>query len=333
MLSLPMLAPQISNTGDEDSGRTPLQLAQFHTTDGDTAQRFLTGAYTPGWQITEFARGAAITHLRRNTGSVTVDEMAFDGRVHCASQGNDSVIVIQPRQGVLTVDGEPVPAGDTPILIAEGLPCLLQADAARFTVVTVAATLLRRLLSERNTPPPGQIHFLSRYPRSEAGARAWHRALEYLDGSLPSAETVNQPLVLAAAAQSLAAAMFECFASTTRVGHDLLLTAKVSPALRDALSFIEHHAADGIRPRDVAAAVRLTPRAVQHLFRRHLNTTPTEYLRRIRLHRAHQDLLGADRSTSTVAQIAQRCGFAHPGRFAVLYRETYGRSPRASLHQ
>ncbi|OOK72761.1 bacterial regulatory helix-turn-helix s, AraC family protein [Mycobacterium kansasii] len=34
--------------------------------------------------------------------------------------------------------------------------------------------------------------------------------------------------------------------------------------------------------KDVAAVVHLTPRAVQYLFRQQLDTTPTEYLRRIR---------------------------------------------------
>ena len=84
---------------------------------------------------------------------------------------------------------------------------------------------------------------------------------------------------------------------------------------------------------DVAAAVHLTPRAVQYLFRRQLDTTPTEYIRRIRLGRAHQELLAATTSTSTVTEIAQRWGFAHTGRFAVLYRRSYGQSPHTTLRQ
>ncbi|WP_156763149.1 AraC family transcriptional regulator, partial [Mycobacterium sp. E787] len=34
-----------------------------------------------------------------------------------------------------------------------------------------------------------------------------------------------------------------------------------------------------------------------------------------------------------VTQIAARWGFAHTGRFAVLYRQTYGQSPHATLKQ
>jgi transcriptional regulator GlxA family with amidase domain len=70
---------------------------------------------------------------------------------------------------------------------------------------------------------------------------------------------------------------------------------------------------------------------VQYLFRQRLDTTPTEYLRRVRLHRAHQELIAGDRSSATVTGIAQRWGFAHTGRFAVLYREVYGQSPHTTL--
>jgi AraC-like DNA-binding protein len=72
---------------------------------------------------------------------------------------------------------------------------------------------------------------------------------------------------------------------------------------------------------------------VQYLFRRQLDTTPTEFMRRVRLHRAHQELQDGERSNTTVTEIAQRWGFTHRGRFAVLYRQTYGQSPHTTLRQ
>jgi transcriptional regulator GlxA family with amidase domain len=67
------------------------------------------------------------------------------------------------------------------------------------------------------------------------------------------------------------------------------------------------------------------------MFRKHLECTPTDYLRRVRLHNAHQDLLAGSRATTTVAEVARRWGFGHLGRFAVHYREHYGQSPHLSL--
>jgi transcriptional regulator GlxA family with amidase domain len=163
--------------------------------------------------------------------------------------------------------------------------------------------------------------------------RAWHRALDYVTVSFASADTVQHPLIAAAAAPLLATVLLECYPSNVTAEQNLLSDPVVSQTLKDALAFIHRHAADDIGVNDVAAEAHLTPRAVQYLFRRELDTTPTEYLRRVRLHHAHDDLMTGDRSKTTVAEIAQRWGFAHTGRFAVLYRQTYGQSPHTTLRQ
>ena len=66
------------------------------------------------------------------------------------------------------------------------------------------------------------------------------------------------------------------------------------PILRDAVSFIQDNADADIGLEDIAAAVNVSPRSVQYAFRRNLGTTPLEYLRRVRLDRAHRDLKAAD---------------------------------------
>lgn len=67
------------------------------------------------------------------------------------------------------------------------------------------------------------------------------------------------------------------------------------------------------------------------MFRKHRDCTPIEYLRRVRLDHAHRDLVGGDRHTTSVAEVARRWGFAHLGRFAIYYRDEYGRSPHETL--
>ena len=101
--------------------------------------------------------------------------------------------------------------------------------------------------------------------------------------------------------------------------------------LRRATAYIEANAGNDIALTDIAEAVHVTPRAVQYMFRRHLNMTPLQYLRRIRLDLAHRDLEVASHPDQTVTQIAARWGFMHTGRFAVLYRQTFGRSPHETL--
>jgi transcriptional regulator GlxA family with amidase domain len=101
--------------------------------------------------------------------------------------------------------------------------------------------------------------------------------------------------------------------------------------LRRAIEFIHDNAHRDIGLSDIAAAINVTPRSVQYTFRRHLGTTPLEYLRRVRLDRAHRDLQAADPSVDTVMEIAGRWQFGHPGRFSMAYKEAFGRPPSRTL--
>jgi AraC-like DNA-binding protein len=102
--------------------------------------------------------------------------------------------------------------------------------------------------------------------------------------------------------------------------------------IRRAVAFLEEHAHDDIGLAEIATAAGVTPRAVQFAFRRHLDTTPTAYLRKVRLHRAHDDLVAGDPTRDSVAATAERWGFGNPGRFAAAYRDAFGCSPRETLH-
>ncbi len=72
------------------------------------------------------------------------------------------------------------------------------------------------------------------------------------------------------------------------------VTSPLPETVKEAVLFIHRHIAEDIGIQtQVAAAVHLTPRAVQYLFRRQLDTTPTEYMRRVRPSRAHHELMTA----------------------------------------
>jgi AraC-like DNA-binding protein len=321
--------------GDLDARRVTAALRheQFGTSEPADARRFFAHAYTPGWRVTGLASGSAVTHRRCHARSITVDDVLIQGNARCEIPAADSVIVVQPRSGSLTVSGNPLPDGNWPVLVAPGMSCVLELNTARFDVVGITADVLRRTAAELCAPLPEQIRFLDRRPGSQTRVRAWLRALDYVIATFASADSASQPLIAAGAAPLLSTALLECYPSNATVEHDLLSDPAVPETLKDAVSFIHRHAAGSVGINEVAAAVHLTPRAVQYLFRQRLDTTPTEYLRRVRLHRAHHDLMAGDRSSATVTEIAERWGFAHTGRFAVLYRQTYGESPHATLRQ
>ena len=109
--------------------------------------------------------------------------------------------------------------------------------------------------------------------------------------------------------------------------------AKFPRMLRRAIDSIDGNAEYDITIQEIAAAADVTPRAIQYAFREHLDVTPLEYLRRVRLERAHKALTLADPARDTVTAIAGRCGFPHPGRFSSAYKAAFGVEPSQTLRR
>ncbi|MEV4130686.1 helix-turn-helix domain-containing protein [Dactylosporangium sp. NPDC049742] len=76
----------------------------------------------------------------------------------------------------------------------------------------------------------------------------------------------------------------------------------------------------------------MSAHALQYAFARHHQMSPMQYLRRVRLARAHQDLLDVDPTTgATVTAIAARWGFANHSRFTASHHATCGEPPSTTL--
>lgn len=183
---------------------------------------------------------------------------------------------------------------------------------------------------------PGQrpVRLTGHRPHSADDARRLSRTIGYLrDHVLADPDSADQPLVASTAAQHLAASVLAAFPNTMSEAVPGPDGTDTRPAmLRRAPAYIDDHAGEPVTVADIAGAARVTVRALQYAFRRHLDTTPLAQLRRVRLAHAHHDLLAADPSDgATVTEIAARWGFYHPGRFASLYRDTYRRAPRLAL--
>lgn len=172
------------------------------------------------------------------------------------------------------------------------------------------------------------LRLTSLHPRNAVAARQWARAFDYLMSAAVAAE--GDELIEAGLARHALTTVLSCFPSTfsdaiTRDGGG-----DGAAAVRRALSYIDEHAHLPITVDDVAAAVHISTRGLQYAFRRSLNTTPTDFLRRVRLDRAHRDLRNGT-GAETVTHIARRWGFGNTSRFNQLYRQTYGRTAKETL--
>lgn len=82
---------------------------------------------------------------------------------------------------------------------------------------------------------------------------------------------------------------------------------------------------------ELAAEAGISTRALELAFRKEFDTTPRDYVMQARLKRAHDDLTRAVPGATTVTDIALKWGFAHVGRFARRYRESFGINPSKAL--
>jgi AraC-like DNA-binding protein len=79
----------------------------------------------------------------------------------------------------------------------------------------------------------------------------------------------------------------------------------------------------------IAAELGVGVRTLQAAFRTWRSTTPSAFLRDLRLQRVREELRQGDTS-AFVTDVALRAGFTHLGRFSAAYRQTFGESPNTT---
>lgn len=194
-------------------------------------------------------------------------------------------------------------------------------------------TAVAALLGARRS---GAVRFRLSSRPSKQGAVAVARLMHFLlrnagpNGLLSSGALLRDQL-----RRTLVASLIEAYPEEFPSPAEVSSGDVRPPAVRRAVAYLEGSVEDSIediRIDDVAAAARLSPRALQEAFRKHLDTTPMAYLKSIRLARAHSELRQSSvEGGTTVAEIAYRWGFGNLGRFAADYRREFGQSPSEVL--
>jgi transcriptional regulator GlxA family with amidase domain len=126
--------------------------------------------------------------------------------------------------------------------------------------------------------------------------------------------------------------VLDTFAHTSTPVPEAVLAPR-NASLRQAVEFVHASAHLPVTSADVARHAGLTARGLQQAFARHLETTPTEYLRAVRLDRVREELRSASPEVTSVADVARRWAFAHLGRFSAAYVRRFGEYPRETLQR
>jgi AraC-like DNA-binding protein len=312
---------------------------RFDSTDLGRTEEFLSMAYTK-MRIGGRAERTRAQVTREATGSLSVDELAFDydmshnaqepiGKV-CLCSVHSGGIVRRYSEGTEGSFG----AGDVFMYAPHDRSYAGVIQGARYSLLLFDPGLLDHVAATARGRGSGHVRLTGDRPVSPTPARQLRSMIAYLcEHVLADPAICVALLIVSTVSQHVAASVLNTFPHNALLEPAAEANRDAHPAtVRRAVAYIDAHAGEPVTLADIAAAAGTTGRAVQAAFRRHLGTTPMGYLRRVRLDGAHRDLQAADPATgATVAAIAARWGFSPMARFTSFYQEQYGTLPSRTL--
>ncbi|MFD4668498.1 helix-turn-helix transcriptional regulator [Lentzea sp. NPDC058450] len=310
----------------------------FSTTDPDEAHAFIGQMYTArSGKAAAVDKTSPLSLSQISAGGISFVDFTMPPDLTLSLDGTDDLsittLVSGTTQAELGKNTERYREGDVCLGSFPRGDYLVACRDLRVHIMTVPAAMLTEVASTMPGEVPAPLRFDSLEPLSATAVRQWKRAAAFVHSVLNDDEAASSPLIIGSAGRLLAATALSVF-PTRSLDSATLETGATPRTLRKAEEFIHAHAHTDIGLADIAHACHVTPRALQYAFARHHERTPLQYLRHVRLARAHEDLLRADPARGdTVTSIAIRWGFAHAGRFAITYREAYGYSPSQSLRR
>jgi AraC-like DNA-binding protein len=321
------------------SACSPLQRIKFATADPAEAREFLGQAYGSfgGFRVAKPADGDWLLSVRQvRIGGFSSSDMRLPAELEMKITGHDDEACITTitdgrasiRRGKATSRYRP---GDVFIASCPQADWDCETHQVRHSTILLPGSLLREAAGR--PARPGRPWQVLSYEPLAGTAGQWGRTVRFVDALLAQPDAAAAPLVTGQALRLLAATALTIFPGIAASEPTIADRHDGHPqTLRRAIAFIEVNPDRDISVADIAAAARVTSRAVQLAFRRHLGTTPMGYLRRVRLDHAHRELLAADPDQETVTDIAYRWGFGSASRFSAYYRDSYGILPSQTLH-
>ncbi|MFF8808698.1 helix-turn-helix transcriptional regulator [Streptomyces omiyaensis] len=312
-----------------------MESFRFDSGSLEETEAFLSEAYTP-MRIGGRPEDARARVARSEAAGLVSDRLEFGYTMAYDAGCLNRICLVTVHAGSFadtTGGGERLfGPGETFLLAPPDRPYRGEVRSARYTITMFDPGLLAEAAATGGGFR-GPVRITGQRAFDAAARRRLGSAVAYVRDQVLGGPGEVGELVAASAARHLAAVALASLPSTVLDDGAGPLDGRDahSDTLRRAMAFVEENAHRDIGLADIAAAVPVTPRAVQYAFARHAGTTPLAYLRRVRLARAHEELRASDPHTVSVASVAARWGFAHPGRFAAAHLREYGVPPSETL--
>lgn len=177
------------------------------------------------------------------------------------------------------------------------------------------------------------IHFDLLMPSNDGELASWWRMIRFLIDEFEEGESlVTSGPSVASLEQTIMTNLL--YAQPHSYSRQLYETeAPIAPVhVKRAEEYMREYISSPITVNDLIAVTGVSARTLHNGFRHFRQSTPMNYLRKIRLENARKDLM-APAECTRVTDIAAKWGFTQMGRFASIYKQTYGELPSKTLHR
>ncbi|MEV7554513.1 helix-turn-helix transcriptional regulator [Amycolatopsis sp. NPDC089917] len=309
-------------------------VTEFATTDPEQAHALIATAY----QDNRLRVRGAVANYRFEHNRCDVGDMQFDVlhntlTTEVVIQPLGKVVLLRVLGGEVQVEDDVgdrrLATGDVFVAAHPGAGYRTGMHGARLQITSIDLSLFAEMDPAQDG---GAIERLRYEPVSLERARRWRSTVEYVTGLFSSPDVENGKLVLGAAGRLMAAMALDTFTAGEGEERPCDRRDAVPDTVRRGIAFLEANPDLDLGAADIARACRVSVRALQLAFRRHLGTTPMAYLRQVRLDRTRADLKDAGEGT-TITRVAAKWGFVDGSRFSAQYRAAFGESPSQTLRK
>lgn len=303
------------------------------TTSLAEAQRSMTELYGTPMDLAatpERRFGYAMTAASDET--VSVASLRFEGRCRSGTEAFDDVMIAHAVRGTHQWRvGDERGNGAVPFMVPPGVEMRVEFAGAHLRTVGLDREYVKRVAESLSGTPDPQFRSdgVNTHRRNAALVT---EAVSSLEAMLLSQTALRDAALVRA--QLLRHATVSILSSYPLADLDRRPDQGIqSRRVRMAVSYLEAHAHEPITVGDIAIAAGTTTRSLQTAFRRAYDMTPMQFLRRLRLRLAREELLASSDPRLSVREVAHRWGFTHPGRFAQQYASAFGEHPSATLRR
>jgi AraC-like DNA-binding protein len=164
-----------------------------------------------------------------------------------------------------------------------------------------------------------------------AGSRLIDIVMNMLATVEEQPELLDRTAIVSRAVSTLMRGVEDCF-SSLNVSMPEEQTRSRGDVVHKAILHV-HASGDATSALEMAQAVGVSQKTLELAFREVMNTTPGKYLVLTRLNHAHHALAYADKTSTSVTDVAMSLGFSHMGRFAGAYKQLFGELPSETLER